>query len=48
MDVHAEEVRTLDQIITTLKQGPLLIETIFDSKDKDGKINDAVAQIRLN
>ncbi|HKM02808.1 MAG TPA: ABC transporter ATP-binding protein [Bacilli bacterium] len=47
MDVHAEEVRTLDQIITTLKQGPLLIETIFDSKDKDGKINDAVAQIRL-
>ena len=47
MIVYAERVRVLDQIILALKQGELLIETIFDSKDKEGKINETVAQIRL-
>lgn len=47
MTVYAERVRVLDQIILALKQGNLLVETIFDSKDKEGKINETVAQIRL-
>ena len=47
MTVYAEEVRIIDQMIATLKQEKLLIETIFESKNKDGKIDQQVAQIRL-
>ena len=48
MTVYAEDVRIIDQMIATLKQEKLLIETIFESKkNKDGKIDQQVAQIRL-
>lgn len=47
MTVYAEDVRVIDQIINALKQEKLLIETIFESKNKDGKIDENVAQIRL-
>lgn len=47
MVVYAEDVKVIDQMLAALKQIDLLVETIHDSKDKDGNTNEKVALIRL-
>lgn len=48
MPVYAEDVQIFDHILSILNQVDLLVETVNDSRDKDGKINETIAHIRIS